>query len=331
MTARGAGRFRCAVRRRRLPETRACEQTLSCLMVLGCLLALGAMAAPARAQLPWFDALPLWTPADTLAHRGFSLDVMRLSDSRSGWNADRVVGDARLPFGRQASFFVRLPWVRLDTGSRAVFERWPQLRGAGAGDDWPGEAVLTGFGQLELGATGPLRLPGLGLLGAGVAVGVPLGHSRFYPLSSAGIPARLGLRRWLALAPGWWLAPGATLVRHGGPGDDDLDPAAFPDGWQVGVALERSGGAASARLGWELATRAGRREQWVNVELAVPWTAQGRLGFRVAREVTGSPDRVAAWQLGLSWRLLPRPPASTAPPAKAGGGAPASPVLDAPR
>ncbi|MBM4130813.1 hypothetical protein FJ250_07260 [bacterium] len=273
------------------------------------------VAAPAWSRLPWFDPLPTWSPADTLANRAFALDVVHLADGRTGWNADRIVAEIRIPSGERGFFYARLPWLRFDTGDLSALERWPELRGVGAVGDWPGETVLTGFGQLELGAAGPLRLPAVGPLTGALGVGLPLGHGRFYPLSSSGLPVRLEAARRLALAGDWNLLAAAGLVRHGGPGDDVLDETAFPDGSLLRLGVEHARGARAARLTWSSQPRGGRREQWLTAELAVPWTATGRAGLRLAREVTGSEDRAAAWLAGLTWRLLPRPAAPTRPTA----------------
>lgn len=283
---------------------------------VACALALLA-AAPAWSRLPWFDPLPAWTPADTLANRAFALDVIHLADGRTGWSADRLVAELRVPSGRHGFFFARLPWLRFDTGDLPALERWPDLRGVGADADWPGESVLTGFGQLELGAAGPLRLPVAGPVAAALGVGVPLGHSRFYPLSSSGLPVRLEAARRFAVAGHWSLVAGAGLVRHGGPGDDVLDETAFPDGSQVRLGLERAQGTRAARLTWSSQARGGRREQWLTAEFSVPWTPGARAGLRLARELAGRDDRAAAWLAGVTWRLLPRPAAPARPAAAA--------------
>ncbi|MBK8165500.1 MAG: hypothetical protein IPK64_05960 [bacterium] len=264
------------------------------------------VAAPALSQLPWFDPLPAWSPADTLANRAFALEATHLADGRTGWNAHRVVLEARFPAGRRGYFYGRLPWVRLDTGRLPVLERWPDLAGDEAVPGWPGEAVLSGFGQLELGAGGPARLPGLGPVTLAMGVGVPLGHSRFYPLSSSGLPVRLEATRRFRLVGNWNVLASAGLVRHGGPGDDVLDATAFPDGTVVRLALERSQGPHTARVTWSPVTRGGREEQWLSAEFAGPWAESARLAVVLSREVSGSDDRLAAWALGLAWRLMPR-------------------------
>lgn len=275
------------------------------------------VAAPAHPQLPWFDPLPAWSPADTLANRAFACEATHLADGRTGWTADRIVLEVRFPAGGRGFFYGRLPWVRLDTGQLPALERWPSLAGAEAGPGWPGEAVLTGFGQLELGAAGPVRLPGLGPLTAALGVGVPLGHSRFYPLSSSGLPVRLEVVRRFGLAGDWNVLAAAGLLRHGGPGDEVLDAAAFPDGNLARLGLERARGPRAARLVWSSSTRGGRAEQWLSAEVAGPWSGSGRLGVHVAREISGSADRLAAWTLGLAWRMLPcaAAPVRTAPAA----------------
>lgn len=284
-----------------------------------------AIAVPAQARLPWLDPLPAWSPADTLANRAFALEATRLGDGRTGWAADRVVLEARFAGGGSGFFYARLPWVRFDTAALPALARWPELAGDGAQAGWPGEAVVSGFGQLELGAAGPVRLPLLGTLAAGIGAGAPLGHSRAYPLSSAGLPLRLELTRRLRVSGAWNALAGAGLLRHGGAGDEVLDEAAFPDGNLARLGLERASGTTATRLEWTRVTRGGRGEQWLAAELVVPWDRGGRLGARFAREVSGSADRAAAWTIGLSWRLLPRPSApaaARAPGAPKAAGAP---------
>lgn len=280
------------------------------LMVVSLLLA----AAPAGAQLPYLDPLPFWTPSDSLACRAFRVEVTRHGDGRVGWTADRLLVDARLPLGARGCFLLRMPWLRSDSGSRTAASRWPVIRGPEAAADWPGESVVAGVGQLELGAAGPLALPWLGALNGAFTVGVPLGKGRLYPWSTAGIPARLGLTRWFSLRSDWWFGVGVVRVAHGGQSGEVLDPSAFPDGWQNTVSIERGGAHGGLRLGWDRQARSGRREQTVSAEGWLPWSGGNRVGVRGTREITGSADRVAAWSLGLVWRLEPRAP--TAPTAK---------------
>lgn len=283
--------------------------------------AVGVAATGARAQLPCLDPLPLPSPPDSLALRSTQVSLEHLGDGRTGWTADRLLLDVRLPVGSRGCFLLRLPWLRSDTAQLPPSVRWPGILGPASAPGWPGEAVVTGIGQFEIGAAGPLRLPLLGPLAGALAVGLPLGHGRFYPWSSAGIPARLGLKRWFGVRPGWWVGAGVVLVAHGGQGGDDLDPTAFPDGWQTGVSLEHSGLAQGFRLDWQVDARGGRRQQTVAAELRWPWRDRNGLGLRAAREITGASDRAAAWSLGLVWRLEPRPAQSGPSRAGSAGGA----------
>lgn len=287
--------------------------------VAGLLVLLAAVTG--HAQLPWLEPLPAWSAADTLASRAFALDISRLADGRTGWTADRVAAELRFAAGGRGFFFARLPWLRLDTGDLPALERWPGIRGVEAGAGWPGEAVLAGFGQLELGAAGPVRLPLAGTLAAALGVGVPLGHSRFYPLSSSGLPLRLEATRRVTVSGRWSALAGAGLVRHGGPGDEVLDETAFPDGRLLRLGLGWSSGPVIARLDWTAEARGDRRAQWLAAEWSAPWGDGARAGARVAREVSGSGDRPAAWLAGVTWRLLPRPAAAVpAMPAMPGAG-----------
>jgi len=268
-------------------------------------------ASPSGAQLPYLDPLPSWTPSDSLACRAFQVGITRHGDGRTGWTSDRLLIDARLPLGRRGCFVLRLPWVRSDTGSLPVSSRWPVVSGPEAEAGWPGESVVAGVGQLELGAAGPLSLPWLGAFHGAVSVGVPLGQGRLYPWSSAGVPARIGVTRWISPRAGWWLGAGAVLVAHGGQSGEVLDSEAFPNGWQTNVSVERGGAAGGLRLGWDLQNRSGRREQVVSAEGWLPWSGANRVGVRATREISGSFDRAGAWSVGLVWKLAPRAPATT--------------------
>lgn len=270
--------------------------------------ALLAVCDPAAAQLPRFEPLPSWSPADTTARLDMHVALDRFGDGRSGWTADRLLVDARLPFGRRGCLFLRLPCLRFDAASQPAAMRWPGILGPAAGAGWPGESVVTGVGQLEIGAVGPLALPGLGSCQLAVACGVPLGHGRFYPFSTSGLPLRLGLTRWLPLAGPWSCGVGGVLVLHGGQGDDVLDASAFPDGRHLALTVARP----FLRAAWEARERAGRREQVVSVEGSLAWGAAERVGLRAEREITGSADRAAAWSAGVFWRLGPRPVGRTA-------------------
>lgn len=277
--------------------------------------ALLAGGGAAFAQLPRLEPLPVWTPPDSLGRLDTRIDLARFGDGRTGWTADRLLVDVRLPFGRQGCLFLRLPCLRFDAASLPATTRWPGIAGAGAAAGWPGEAVVTGVGQFEVGATGPLALPGVGSCQGAVACGLPLGHGRFYPFSTSGLPLRLGLTRWLPLPRAWWLGLGAVVVAHGGQGDDVLDPSAFPDGRHLAVTIARP----AVGVAWESRARSGRTEQVVAAEASLGWGATGRVGLRAEREVTGSRDRASAWSTGVFWRLGPRPAGKTA----AGPGTPA--------
>ena len=274
---------------------------LSCAGLLAA--ALAVAGGPAFAQLPRLEPLPSWTPADSLGRLDTHVAFDRLGDGRTGWTADRLLVDARLPFGAHGCLFLRLPVLRVDTASLPATMRWPGIAGTAMATGWPGESVVTGIGQLELGAVGPVGLPGLGTCQGVVACGLPLGHGRFYPFSTAGLPMRLGLTRWLPLAGGWWLGAGAVLVAHGGQGDDMFDPSAFPDGRHLAVSIAGP----VLRAGYESRLRAGRGEQVVSLEATTRWGDTGRVGVRGECEVTGAQDRAAGWSAGVFWRVGPRP------------------------
>lgn len=274
-----------------------------------------SVAAGARAQLPLFESLPAWAPADSTSRLAARIDLGRFGDGRNGWIADRLLLDARLPLGGRSCIFLRLPYLRFDSAAERAAIRWPAIVGPDSIAGWPGESVVSGIGQMEIGAVGPLSLPGLGPLQGAIAAGVPLGEGRLYPFSSAGLPLRLGLTRWSRLSDSWWFSAAAVLVAHGGQSGDALAPSAFPSGWQAALAAERVGRDGGLRLGWDWHDRSGRREQILSAQVWLPWSGGSRFGLRAAREITGSPDRVAAWALGLMWRLEARPVATAKPAA----------------
>lgn len=295
-----------AAGRLRVPGRSRPQAAFAARIIAPPVLVLAAWFGVARAQLPYFDPLPFPAPPDSLSYRASQVALTHFGDGRTHWLADRLLVDARLPLGGAGCFLVRLPWLRSDTAALSPAARWPSIVGAEAGPGWPGEAVVSGIGQMELGAAGPLRLPWLGPVAGAVGIGVPLGQGRSYPWSTAGIPVRFGLTRWFGVRSGWWLGAGAVLVLHGGQGGDVLDPAAFPNGWSSTVSLERAGRPLGLHLAWVREDRGGRSQQNLVAEAGLPWTGGHRVGLRAAHEITGATDRAAAWSLGLVWRLQPR-------------------------
>lgn len=56
-------------------------------------------------------------------------------------------------------------------------------------------------------------------------------------------------------------------------------------------------------LTWDYRDEQGRRSQLVGLQAWLPWTADGAVGLKVAREVAGTRDRHAEWRFALAWRL----------------------------
>ncbi len=169
---------------------------------------------------------------------------------------------------------------------------------------WPGGERLTGFGQLEVGASGPLGLRGLGPWRYGFALGLPTGQNALYPWSSTSLPVRLQLRRDLLPAGRWHLWLGGGYLLHMDASGDALASQSFPNGWQgtAELALLRGPGS-SWHLTASVEDRNTRRSLLVGAAVWLPWTRDASIGLRAARELTDAADRPARWYLALSWRF----------------------------
>jgi len=148
-----------------------------------------------RAQLPYLDPMPWHTPADSTSRLALMAQVQRFTDSHTGWDVNRFLLTAILPAGNKGTFFLRIPHVTFDSGDVSLEARWPWVIGEEVAEGWPGESRISSFGQMELGVTGPFRLPMLGELDYGIGLGLPMGSDRIYPISSTGIPFHLAMRR----------------------------------------------------------------------------------------------------------------------------------------
>ncbi len=270
----------------------------------GAALAMLLAVAPASAQLPHIDPLPWWAPADSSASLSLTAEMARFTDPKFDWRTNRLLLTVQLPAGEKARFFVRAPYLSFDTGDTPLRSRWPWVLGPDAAEDWPGEGVVDGVGQVEVGATGEMTLPLAGRLGYGVALGTPIGEDRLYPLSSSGIPVQFAVRDVVRLGPRlqWGLELG--YVKHLDPSGEELDPIGFPGGAHLGQSLDWYPGR-GARMGltWDWHDREGRRSQLLGVQAWLPWTRTGAIGLRASRELQGTLDRHAAWCFAVAWRL----------------------------
>jgi hypothetical protein len=261
-------------------------------------------AGSAQAQLMHMDPLPFFTPADSTSRLALVVDLDRTNDDKFGWTMNRIMLTAFLPAGDDAAFFLRLPHQTFDSGEVPVRSRWPWLMGPDGQDGWPGESRISSFGKLEIGVTGPIVLPLLRGMDYGLALGLPSGTDRVYPFSSQSIPLRLQLRKPVVLSHGLQAGLLAGYLVHMDSGKDFLDSSAFPSGYQLGASLARYGGRGSRwHLTWDYRNEDNRKSQLVGVQGWVPWTDDGAVGLKIAREIQGSLDRPAEWYFTLSWRF----------------------------
>ena len=261
-------------------------------------------AAPARSQIMHLDPMPFFTPADSTSRLALVVDFEHALDTKWDWAVNRILLTAVLPAGDDATFFLRLPHVTFDTGETPVGVRWPWVLGPDGQDGWPGEKRLSGLGKIELGVTGPLVAPLLRGVDYGLSVGLPSGSDRLYPVSAQSIPFRIELRKPVVLGGGLQAGLQAGYLMHMDSGRDYLDSLAFPSGYRFGASLAGYGGpGARWELTWDYRNESSRESQLVGVQGWLPWTADGSLGVKVAREIAGTLDRHAEWRFGLSWRI----------------------------
>jgi len=285
------------------PHWRSCDR-LRWGLGLGMASLIICIAAPAGAQMMHLDPLPFFTPADSTSRLALVVDVDRFSDAKFNWELNRILLTVVLPAGDDATFFLRLSQLTFDSGRTPLSARWPWVLGSEGGDGWPHEKRLSGLGKLELGVTGPLVLPWLKGADYGLALGLPTSADRLYPYSARSIPFRVQLRKPVQLGAG--LQAGVLLgyLLHMDSSGEELDPTAFPGGFQVGTSLAGFGRrGASWQLTWDVRTEQSRRSQILGLQGWLPWTADGAVGVKVGRELQGTLDRPAAWYFTLSWRL----------------------------
>lgn len=268
-----------------------------------CLVLLGGAGA-ARAQLPHLDPIPWHTPADSTSRLALTVDLQRFTDDHTGWNANRILLTAILPAGDKGTFFLRIPHQTFDTGGLDLEGRWPWVLGEEAPEGWPHEDRISSFGQIEIGANGPLRLPLMGAGDFGVALGLPMGSDRVYPFSSKSMPLRLALRKPIRLGERRLLHLVGAYLKPTGSGRDFLGDEAFPGGYHLGADFDwYLGKGGRLGVGYDRHDREGRIADLVSARVTIPWSGAGAIGLEAVRELAGTLDRPAAWQFSLSWRL----------------------------
>lgn len=259
---------------------------------------------PAHAQLTYFDDIPWFAPADSTSRLAFVGEVNRFEDTKYDWSVNRLHVCAILPGGDRSVFFLRMSHVSFNTGGLLPVRRWPWIRGGEEKFQWGTQDNITSFGQPEVGATGPVAIAGLEHWHYGVALGLPAGSDRLYPFASVSIPLRLALRRNLWLKPGLQLGLTGGYLMNSNSGKDLLDGGAFPNGWELGVAVNRYRGTGSrVVLTYDLKNREGRKSQLLGAQMWMPWTQDGSVGIKVARELQGTLNGPAAWYFTLAWRF----------------------------
>jgi hypothetical protein len=284
---------------RRFP-LRILRRSVPLLVLFGLLL----VPRGAEAQLMHLDAVPWFTPADSTSRLALIAEVNRFQDDKYDWTLNRILLTVILPAGDDAVFFLRLPHMTFDTGNVTVAKRWPWVIGEDGQGGWPHEKRIASFGQIEVGATGPIGLSMLGMVDFALALGLPTGTDRLYPFSSTSLPLRLELKKTVPLAPRTHLGLVAGYLANMDSGRDNLTEAAFPNGFHLGASVNfYRGRGGRYSLDYDYQNRDGRRSQLAGVQAWMPWGGDGSFGLKVAREMQGTLDRPAAWYFTLAWRL----------------------------
>lgn len=258
----------------------------------------------ACSQLTHLDEIPWFAAADSTSRLAFLTEVNRFEDAKYNWSVNRLHVCAILPAGDRSVFFLRMSQMRFNTGGLLPENRWPWIRGEQENFQSSGETIITSFGQPEVGATGPVAIPGFAHWHYGVALGLPVGTDRLYPFASVSLPFRVALRRVFWLKPRAQLGLTGGYLMNMGSGKDLLNENAFPDGWELGAVVNWYRGRGS-RLGlsYDFKNRDDRKSQMLGVQAWVPWTADGSVGIKIARELQGTLHGPAAWYFTLAWRF----------------------------
>ncbi len=263
------------------------------------------LAGSASAQIPYLDDMPFFAPADSTSRLALVTEFNRFEDPKFAWSVNRLLVSIILPGGKDAAFFIRMPFTSFDTGEVELFSRWPWVEGIAEDENWPDGRRITSLGQPEIGATGPVGLSFLPNWHYAVSLGLPVGTDRLYPFGSVSMPFRLELRKTVSFAGNRNLGLTAGYLENMDSATDHLNgDFAFPSGFHLGGVYNWYRGRGSRlNLSYDFHNREGRRSQLLGVQGWIPWTDDGSVGLKVARELQGTLDRPAAWYFTISFRL----------------------------
>lgn len=276
------------------------------IIVLGALVLLTVlMTTPLHAQMLYLDDMPFFTPADSTSRLALVTEFNRFEDQKFGWSVNRLLVTMMLPAGEEAAFFVRMPFTSFDTGDVPLFSRWPWVQGISEEEGWPNGRRITSLGQPEIGVTGPTGLSFLPNWHYSAALGLPASTDRLYPFGSVSMPLRLELRKVIAWGSTKQIGLTMGYLENMDSAKDYLrGEMAFPSGVHLGGVLNWNRGRNSRlALSYDFHNREGRKSQLLGVQAWFPWTVNGSVGLKAARELQGSLDRPAAWYFTISFRL----------------------------
>lgn len=257
-----------------------------------------------RGQITYLDPIPWFAPADSTSRLAFVAEFNRFEDPTFDWAVNRLHVCAILPGGEESVFFLRMSHLSFDNNGRSAIQRWPEIRGPEENFQWETETTITSFGQPEIGATGPIAISGFDHWHYGAALGLPVGADRLYPFASVSLPLRVSTRRWFDLGPTSQLSMTGTYLMNMDSGKDLLNQDAFAGGWHLGVDYNWYRGRGSRfGLSYNLKMLGGRKSEIVGGQAWFPWSEDGSVGVKVARDLSGSENRPALWYFGLGWRF----------------------------
>lgn len=263
------------------------------------------MSNPVQAQILYLDDMPFFAPADSTSRLALVTEFNRFEDQKFKWSVNRLLVTIMLPAGKEAMYFVRMPFTSFDTGEVSLFSRWPWVQGSSEVEGWPNGQRITSLGQPEIGATGPTGISFLRNTNYSVALGLPVGTDRLYPFGSISIPFRLELQKVIPWSADKQLGLNLGYLKNMNSAKDYLlGEMAFPSGFHLGGVLNWYRGRGSRlALSYDYHNREGRKSQLLGVQAWVPWTDDGSVGFKVSRELQGTLDTPAAWYFTVSFRL----------------------------
>lgn len=268
------------------------------------MLLMSGMGAGASAQIPYHDPLPWYVPPDSTFSRYLDVSLDRFEDADTHWQGNRVGLTAEMRAGRRPLFYFRAYLLAFNTAALPALQRWPGIAGEEAEAGWPFETRMVGFANPELGLMAPFSLLLLGKTWLGLAVGLPIGKEKLYPMSSASFPLRAALKKDLTLfAPLHLNLVGGAVVDLDS-SDEILDSDAFPDGFWLGASLVWLRGA----RGWlSLSVREESRQERRSTQVGLDWWIPLRFGHSFAvgirRELRDTSQRPFQTQVTLTWRL----------------------------